>query len=372
VYYEFVMKVCFAACFATVLTSACTLYSSPRVQPTDPTALEVNREMKTGFNLGNAFDLGLQSTKISDVAPLIDLYWAAGMRHVRIPVTWGNDVNGNKLMDPQGRINSSNPRLGELDQVIDYALKKGMYVIINTHHEHWLKRSYDNTEKFKVPFSNLWKGIANRYKSQSPRLVFEVLNEPEGAFGDWTGSVSPFDPRAIALTRKINEVGLTAIRSVSPTRVVMIGTNGQGNHSLLDDLYPTVSSLPGGGSDKYLMATVHTYDPWEFCGEDGRNVNWPGERAIRAPVRAVAAHGRKLGIPVNYGEFGVGRRVLHAERDSNVVRNYYRLIKQTAETEGMSVTPWDDQGWFGLVSRDGLGKYSFSHIIVPSMMRNKP
>jgi aryl-phospho-beta-D-glucosidase BglC (GH1 family) len=366
------MKVFLAVGILTAFTSACTSSTSPRVQATAPTAAEINREMKTGFNLGNAFDLGLQSTKISDVAPLIDLYWAAGMRHIRIPVTWGNDVKGNKLMDSEGRLNTSNPRLGELDQVIDYALNKGMVVIINTHHEHWLKRNYDNTDQYNVPFTNLWKGIANRYKSHSPRLIFEVLNEPEGAFGDWSGTVSPFDPKAIALTRKINELGVAAIRSVSPTRVVMVGTNGQGNHSLLDDVYPTASSLPGGGSDKYLMATVHTYDPWAFCGEDGKNSNWPGERAITTPVRAVAAHGQKLGIPVNYGEFGVGRRSLQSERNTNVVRNFYRLIKQTAESTGMSATPWDDQGWFGLVSRDGAGKYSFSHIIVPSMMRNKP
>lgn len=357
----------FAACLALSAASAPRV-SSPQ-PPAAPTAAEVNRAMATGFNLGNTFDLGYRSTKLADIAPVIDLYAKAGMRHIRIPVTWGNSVSGSTLMDARGNIDLKNPRLLELDAVVTYALKKGLYVIVNTHHEHWIKDKYDDTPKYNDAFANLWTGIAKHFKNRSPKLILEVLNEPEGAFGDWSGPVKPFDAKAIALTRKVNEIGWKAIRAVSPTRIVMIGTNGQGNHSLLAFDYPTRDTLPGGGSDRYLIATVHTYDPWPFCGQDGSNSNWPGKDAIVDPIKKVADHGRKLGIPVNYGEFGVGRVDGKVDRDTSLVRSYYRIVKQTADAEGMSTTPWDDQGWFALTSKTGPAKYQFTFDIVPSMMR---
>ncbi len=334
-----------------------------------PTAFEVNKGMGIGFNLGNTFDLGLHSTKLTDVAPLIDLYTKAGMRHIRIPVTWGSPVKGDILMNSQGQFDANKPRIKDLDNVVDYALKKGLFVIVNTHHEHWIKEKYDGSAAYNNSFANLWTGIARHYKDRSPKLIFEILNEPEKAFGDWSGPVKPFDPQAIKYTRQINEVGWTAVRSVSKTRVVMIGVNGQGNQSLLDDVYPSSEILPGAGKDKYLIATVHTYDPWPFCGQDGTADKWPGINAIIAPIKAVAAHGRKLGLPINYGEFGVGRRQTPSERNTDIVRSYYRAVKQTADLEGMSVTPWDDRGWFGLVESSGQGKFRFVYDIVPSMMK---
>ncbi|RYG24728.1 glycoside hydrolase family 5 protein [bacterium] len=336
------------------------------------TAAQVNRQMATGFNLGNTFDLGLHSTAPADVKPLIDLYVAAGMRHVRIPVTWGEPIKGSLLADRTGKLNPNNPRFRQLGTVVDYALSKGLYVIVNAHHEHWLKDHYDGSPTYDRAFADLWTGIAQQFKNRSQKLVFEILNEPEKAFGDWSGPVKPFDPQALSYTRKVNEIGWRAVRQAggaNRTRIVMVGTNGQGNQSMLDELYPTAAILPGGGKDPYLMVTVHTYDPWPFCGQDGSNAKWPGEAAIAKPIRDVAAHARMLGVPVNYGEFGVGREKDQSERDTDLVRGYYRTVRRTAQAEGMSVTPWDDRGWFGLTTRSNDGKYRFLHRIVPSMMK---
>lgn len=332
-------------------------------------ASEANRLLGTGFNLGNTFDLGIHSTSLKDVSPLIDLYARAGMRHVRIPVTWGNPIKGDNLCDDKGNLNLKNSRIKDLMQVVDYALGKGLYVIVNTHHEHWLKDHYDGSSKYNEKFANLWTGIATLFKDRSPKLILEILNEPEKAFGDWTGPVKPFEPQALALTRQINEVGVKAVRKVSPTRTVMVGTNGQGNHSMLDEVYADAKSLPGGGKDNHLIVTVHTYDPWPFCGQDGTNARWPGTDAITGPIKAVAAHGRKLGVPINYGEFGVGRTGGN-DRDTDLVRGYYRMVRKTALAEGMSVTPWDDRGWFGLVAPESGGQFRFVANLVPSMMRD--
>lgn len=357
-----------ALLFFAALLVACSV-GKVATESDTPTASETNRSLATGFNLGNTFDYDIHSTSLKDVSPLIDLYAAAGMRHVRIPVTWGNPIKGNNLCDDQGKLNLKNSRITDLTQVVDYALGKGLYVIVDTHHEHWLKDGYDGSAKYNEKFTNLWTGIATLFKDRSPKLILEILNEPEKAFGDWTGSVKPFEPRALALTRQINEIGVKAVRKVSPTRIIMVGTNGQGNHSMLDEVYPDAQSLPGGGKDKHLIVTVHTYDPWPFCGQDGSNARWPGADAITGPIKAVAAHGRKLGVPINYGEFGVGRTAGN-ERDTDLVRNYYRLVRKTALAEGMSVTPWDDRGWFGLTAPASGGKFRFVADILPSMMKD--
>ena len=329
--------------------------------------------MAAGFNLGNTFDLGLHSTQASDIYPLIDLYQTAGMRHIRIPVTWMEPINDSVLADATGLVNAAHPRLVQLKAVVDYALSKGLYVVLNTHHEHWLYKRYDGSQAMDSIFSRLWTGIAAQFADYPERLIFEVLNEPQGVFGDWNGGLSPnpSNARALELTRRINQVGYDAIRAsagLNAKRLIMVGTNGMGNHTQLRLVYPAKTDLPGGGIDPHLAIQVHTYDPWGFCGQDGSNAAWPGERAISDPILAVLAHARTLGVPINYGEYGVGRKTNTAERDTDVVRSYYRLVTRTVLQKGMSTTVWDDRGWFGLTGATNAGGFALANRIVQTML----
>lgn len=336
-----------------------------------PTASSVILSMGTGFNLGNTFDLAQNPTAIESIQPIIDLYYTAGLRHIRIPVTWKEGFNGNTLANGTGNVNYLHPRFLQLKAVIDYALQKKMYVVLNTHHEHWLKDNYDGSALHDSIFTNLWRGIANHYKDYSDHLVFEILNEPDGVFGDWNGGPTPNDPIALALTRNINYVGYKAIRETggkNTTRIIMVSTNGQGNHSQIEEVFPNKVSLPGGGSDQYLAIQVHTYDPWSFCGENGSNAAWPGVNSLTSAVSKVSVHSKLLGVPVNYGELGVGRASNSAERNTDIVREYYRTMRFAALNEKMSLTFWDDRGWFGLVTKDGAGTYSFLYNIIPTVM----
>jgi endoglucanase len=277
---------------------------------------------------------------------------------------------GNTLCDPDGNINTAHPRFAELKSVIDYALQKQMFVVINTHHENWLNSNYDGSALYDQKFAGLWTSIATQFKGYSGRLIFEVLNEPHGVFGDWSGGVNPSNSAALELTRKINLVGYNAIRKTggaNATRLVMVSTNGMGNHSQLDDVYPTKASVPGGGTDPYLAFHVHTYDPWAFCGQTGSNTAWPGSASFVSGIQAVSSHARSLGIPVNYGEFGVGRDTRQEERNTTVVREYYRTMRLTCLSEKIAPTVWDDRGWFGLSTTNASGA-GFVYNIVPSMM----
>ncbi|GAB5409121.1 MAG: hypothetical protein BalsKO_14860 [Balneolaceae bacterium] len=338
-----------------------------------PTAIEIIQEMGPGFNLGNTFDLNSQSNSNSfnDLAPIIIKYKSAGMKHVRIPATWMDGFSGDHLADEEGNINFQHPRFIELKRVIDFALEQGLYVVINAHHEREFKENYNGSDEYDQKFTTLWENIANHFKDYDYHLIFELLNEPEGAFGSWGGEVSPSNSEGIALTRQLMEVGVEAVRSTGGNnikRVVFISTNGQGNHSQIDEVYPNLDALPRDGEDDYIAIQIHTYDPWPFCGQNGDNSAYPGDAVIEKSIRDVAAHGRFLGVPLNYGEFGVGRDGNQNQRNTALVRGYYRTVVQTALDEGMSTSVWDDRGWFGLISGSSQEGYEFVYDIVPTML----
>jgi endoglucanase len=360
-----------SACGGGSSDSAASVTSGTFVQ----TAAEVVAAMGVGFNLGNTFDNGLQSTDPALIYPLIDLYVNAGMKHIRIPVTWTElvpAVNGTALADKNtGEVNTNHPRFMQLKSVVDYALTRNLYVVINAHHEDWLYSSYSGSSTEDAVFSSLWTDIATQFADRPQRLIFEILNEPQGVFGNYSnGSAVPSSTSALALTRQINRVGYDAIRATGGAnlkRVIMVSSNAMGNQKMMLSVYPNRTSLPGGGSDTALALHVHTYDPWGFCGQTGSNSAWPGESAITTPMLALAAHARTLRVPVNYGEFGVGRSTNSAERNTDLVRNYYRTMVSTCLSEEMAPSVWDDRGWFGLVASNGIGGYAFTNQIVPTI-----
>lgn len=336
-----------------------------------PGAQEVIAEMGHGFNLGNTFENGGNTPTYGESQPVIAAYLRAGMTHIRIPVTWMDGFGGDHLADENGHVNFSHPRFLELKRTIEYALSRGLYVIINAHHEHALKYHYDGSAAFDARFTNLWSDIATYFADHDHHLVFEVLNEPEGAFGSWGGTVHPNDPRGIALTRQIAQVGVDAIRATGGKnleRTILVGLNAHGNHQQIDEVFPSVAELPGGGNDRFLALEVHTYDPWDFCGQDGHNSEFPGAQAIASAMQTTAAHARTLSIPLHWGEFGVGRRQDQSERDTDLVRSFYQTVARVALDEGGSYSAWDDRGWFGLVTGNSQNGYDFLYDIVPSML----
>lgn len=343
----------------------------PPINTNSTTAKEIIADMGGGFNLGNTFESSINATTPAVLKQIIDLYYDAGMRHVRIPTTWMEGFSNN-LADANGNLNTAHSRLLELKEVIDYALAKKMYVVLNTHHEHWIKNYYDGTSAFDTKFKQLWTGIATFFKDEPKQLLFDVINEPEGKLGQWSGTTYPLptDATQLAWTRQVNKAGYDAIRATGGnnlTRVIMVEPNGQGNQGMIEEVYPDKASLPGGGTDAYLAIQVHTYDPWAFCGETGNNASWPGSATIENAIKKVGVHSALIDVPVNYGEFGVGRQTNTTERNTDIVRGYYRLFKITCKAQNMSYTAWDDRGWFGLIYKNGT-VYAFSNNIVPTMM----
>jgi len=124
-----------------------------------PTASEVVLTMESGVNLGNVFDLGAHAFDFYELASIIVLYERAGMKHIRIPTTWMDPVNGSSLTDSEGNVNFSDPRIDVLTQVIDFAIERELYVVLNAHHERSFKANYDGSEAYNNKLRNLWTDI---------------------------------------------------------------------------------------------------------------------------------------------------------------------------------------------------------------------
>eukprot|EP00438_Fugacium_kawagutii_P027536 Skav215205 [mRNA] locus=scaffold2517:19898:68844:- [translate_table: standard] len=300
--------------------------------------------MGRGINIGNTYDMNQDSQDPAVVKERVKWIYEQGFKHIRLPVTWGSSF------DPGSKLTA------EVTEVVDYALGLGLYVVLNAHHENWLKEHYDGSKWFNDQFWGLWHNIALHFQSRNRRLIFEILNEPEKAFGSWPGSGNwpqPFDEHAMGLTKQINGVGYDAVRRVSNDRMVFISPNAMASIGTANSLYPNAQSLPGGGNDACLGVTVHTYDPWEFAGDTGNNAFYGTVERMKLGLydtwKNLHIWQFNSGIKLYVGEFGVGRRdCCKAERHTDLVKEYYKFAMNHFRANGWAAAAWDDPGWFAI------------------------
>ncbi|KAG5183984.1 glycoside hydrolase superfamily [Tribonema minus] len=300
------------------------------------TAAELFATMGTGINLGNTLDNAQNNRDTEVIARRLTALRQKGFQHVRIPVTW----------QPMGcskcRVNSPS-FVALVEGAVNAAIALGFTVILNAHHEAWLT-SYDGSSGMNAAFADLWRKVALHFKSvPQDKLLFELLNEPQG-------TMCPCTPAAQQLTRTLNATGYNAVRAISPTRIVLIQPNNLGDAWAARATYRTPSLLPGQGKDKYLAITVHSYGPPKFALPKGSNAYFldmaDPEAAVCQHVKKLIAELLKLRLalgstPVHLGEFGVGRENL-ADRDAPIVHLYYRTIAKAARDACIPPTVWDD------------------------------
>ena len=142
------------------------------------TAMELARDMRAGWNLGNTLDARLAPAASPIVSSqetawgnpitsreMINLLADTGFSSLRIPVTW------ERFIGPAPDYFLDTALLDRVQQLVDYGLDAGLYVIINTHHERWNFPSSDNTEAVII-HDRLWRQVAGRFSGYDERLIF--------------------------------------------------------------------------------------------------------------------------------------------------------------------------------------------------------
>ena len=303
--------------------------STPYNLPDEITPQQAIAAMAIGINLGNTFDAPHEGDwALPAEKSFIEAFKAAGFKHIRIPVTWHEHT------DTAQPYNIDAEFLTRVEQVVDWALAEDLYVILNAHHEAWLKEDYQNQSN-KNRFDRIWIQVAEHFKEKPAKLMFEILNEPHGM--------------TITDVNEVNPRILSIIRNENPNRLVVFSGHGYTPiDSLLSIDIPDVQ-------DKFLIGNFHSYDPWQFAGQCQRSWGTDDDKLQLRQIYQQASDWAIINqIPVMVNEFGAAK--FDFTQPENVCDLSDRLAYLThhvnlANEYGIAGSFWDDGGSFSTFDR---------------------
>jgi endoglucanase len=301
-----------------------------------PQTCAIANSLGRGINLGNMLDAPVEGQWGVKLEPAYIDKAASAFKTVRLPVRWSNHAarSADATLDPVFA--------QRVDRAVDALLAKGVYVIIDMHH--YSQLSGDSLHPNDKPVDpavleerlvNMWRQIALRYKDRSPKLLFELLNEPHGPLnGEAWNTLAP----------KV----LAAVRASNPSRTVLIGP---GEWNAIGEL-PKLRLPP----DRNLIVAIHNYDPFPFTHQ---GVEWlphpfplgatccdAAQRKVVSDVLDAAVKwSRDKGYPLHLGEFGTFDKVDMQSRAA-----YARMVRDEAERRGIGWTYWTFASDFGMYS----------------------
>ena len=273
-------------------------------------------EMGMGVNLGNTLEAPQPLDKKATLGKTdydtlwqqpvttreyIDCLHSYGINTLRIPVSWSNgDID-------DGNYNIRNELFDRVEEVMNYALDNGMYVIINDHYDNdwWgqfgaCKKDADGNKiadeetrkQAWIRYEKYWTQICERFKNYSDHLIFESANEelseklnnpiclsgpakgyPSYASTDENvevlgGNLS--NDELYSTTNEINQKFVDIVRKSggnNTNRHLLIAGFGTDIDKTADERFKMPEDISENGTNK-LFLSVHYYTPWSFCGDD--------------------------------------------------------------------------------------------------------
>lgn len=309
------------------------------------TGFDITAEMGMGWNLGNTMDAsGNKANPLDD-----ETYWgnpkttkvnmtalkAAGFKTLRLPVSWDDHTGA----APDFTIDAA--WMNRVEEIANYALDNGMYVIVNIHHNTgWENPTLANEANAKARLQKLWTQIATRFEKYDHHVIFETMNEPrdqkvesDSSDDDWWGN----DSNYFTVLNRLNAAALDAIRATggnNKKRLVMMPgyTAGVAEHQLSAVVIP---------NDKMVALSVHSYTSYNFAlnlGTGSVTTFGAGDQTeIDAIFNRIDSKFLQKGIPVIMGEWGSTDKGNLAERIKQA--KYYA---QKSSTYKVPMVVWDN------------------------------
>ncbi|MCQ2063240.1 MAG: glycoside hydrolase family 5 protein, partial [Fibrobacter sp.] len=243
-----------AGIVCALLLSAATSFAA-----TLPTAKEVQAKMGLGFNIGNSMEVPNNPTAWGNPFPtqdLMDSIKAAGFSTVRIPCAWDSHAPNGVITDTW---------LDSVKTVVDYAMRAGLYAVLNIHHEGeggWFQTHIGTSvdQGVNTKLKNYWTQIANKFKDYNERLLFAGANEPGSNVGDQSMTQQHVNTLMSYYQTFVDAVRATGGNNETRTLVI------QGPNTNIDNSvkFVTTNLMPKDKATGYIMFEVHYYDPYQY------------------------------------------------------------------------------------------------------------
>ncbi|MBN1577414.1 MAG: glycoside hydrolase family 5 protein [Chitinispirillaceae bacterium] len=342
--------------------------------------------MRVGWNVGNsleAVDNGSGSYIPNETAwgnpkitqQLIDSVKAAGFNAIRLPVAWS-------LFSDASTWTIRKERLDRAEEVVNYALKRDLYVIMNEHWDGgWLQPTNAAKDTATKRLAAIWKQVAIRFRDYGDHLVFAGTNEvmKDGDYGTPTSEY-------VSVQNGYNQSFVNAVRATGGRNafryLVVQAFNTNIDHAI------SFFKMPSDQTKDRLILEVHFYDPWEFTidgnnttvtqwganGNPSKKVSWDSDEShIDAQFAKMKNSFLNKGIPVILGEYAA---MLKNTSDNPPFRLAWdKYVTDAAVKAGMIPFYWDpgflSTNSSGLFERS-TGKQEFPEVIAAIVEASPP
>jgi len=310
----------------TLMTLLCACLAPAQAQEAAPV-------LKRGVNIVGYDPLWTDPAKARFQPRHMQAIKDGGFDHVRM------NLQAFAHMDKDGQLSPA--WFKTLDTLVDAALKSGLQVILDEH-------NYDECAKdlpgCRLKLAAFWRQVALHYKDAPAGVIFEILNEPNGAMNEaWNDVLAE---------------NLAVIRASNPTRRVVIGPRRWNSMGELDNL-----KLPA--ADRNIVVTFHYYTPMEFTHQGApwtpdyaklSGITWGtgvDRDRLKKDFALAAAWAARNKRPMLLGEFGALEKAATALR---VV--WTDAVARTAEAQGFGWSYWQFDSDFVVwdMSRNGWVK----------------
>jgi endoglucanase len=242
------------------------------------TGWDMMNELGRGINIGNTLDARIFPDNIwwhGDPNTAMETIWGTarieqshfadiaemGFNSVRIPISW------EPRMDED--LNISPVFMDRVQQVVDWAIGEGLYVIINTHHEvglydYFSKNDYEGAKNWLFA---VWGQIAEHFKDYSEMLIFEPINEPRPGWDGWFWSSTRQAAQIRAMSETLNRLNLSVLEFIRKSggnndrRIVILSTvqadsNTIHLHEHPDDPYTMLGTFFYHGEERQQLEQI--------------------------------------------------------------------------------------------------------------------
>ena len=310
-------------------------------------------KMTVGFNLGNEFDaynctwlnneLDYESawSGAKTTNKFLDTVYNAGFNTIRIPVSWHDHVDGN--------YNINKAWLNRVTEVVKYCYDKGMYVILNVHHDVDANYYYPTNDKYEQSakyMKAVWSQLASHFSGYGERLIFESINEPRltgTSIEWWVSNIDSQWGEAIENIVKLNQVFVDTVRATggnNSKRFLMVPSYADAPDPALSGKF----SLPNDSAKNRIILTFHTYSSYNFAQNTGNGSTTKFDNSVKNEnlnqFKNLYNKYVKNGIPVVIGEFGCVDK--NNEQDFT---DYMSYVVGVSKQYGMRAVVWDNNAF---------------------------